>query len=208
MVQLLSLIAAFLVGFQAQADDRDYDDLVVKKRQLVAINNNADQMSKEIADLDRVSAERAQNIKALNIRIQAARRSLEQQQAELSKVRAQAAAVEKIESASKEQLATADAKLAEVNAQLTKIKDEYAKADAKHKSEMAKIDLEKKEELKKRAELNQRVANYENHLKKNSSTREQARESVDNVYKGNERLYEKLKGRQPSESAASTPPSE
>jgi len=189
MMKKIGTVLILLAGpFGAMADE--FVDL---KDSLVAINKETSEIRGEIEDLERVSAERARNIKILKAKVQAATRHMERQQDELEKVRAQAATVQKAEAGIAAQAAAAEAQLAAVTKELDKVKADYAKEAAKHKAKMAKIEADKKEELKRKAELTERVTNFEAHLRKDSVTRETAQQEVDNIYKGNERLYEKLK---------------
>lgn len=174
------------------------DELVLRREQLLALDNTADQLSKEIRDLERLSAERARNIKNLKAKIQEARHRVEQRQDQLEKIKAKADEVEKAEAAQNSELASIEAKLKDVNAQLAKVNEDYSKADARHKAKLSRIEKDKQEELKRRTELTRRVANFEEYVRRQTGQRDQAEADVQTLSRGNERLYDKLKGPQPA----------
>lgn len=189
-VRLTFIAALLFICAPAFAEDIE---MANKQQTLIALNNEAGELASEIQNLERASAERAQKIKVLNEKIKRARALVRARQAEIEKVTAQAAVVEKNEAATAAQLAAAEAQLATVTNELNKVKADYAKADARGRAMMAKIEEAKKEELKRKAELTRRVANFEKHLRGEAGKRETAQQQVDQLSRENDRLYDRLK---------------
>lgn len=181
------------------------DELVARRERLLALENTEQSLKNEIVELERLSAHRARNIKLLKVKITETKQRIEQREEEAKKIRAKAETIENAEAALNEQLAASAAKLKTVDQELAKISADYSKAESRHKSRMAQIETEKQEELKRRTDLNRRVANFENFLRTRSAQREVAEVQVRDISRGNEKLYEKLKG--PSAAPNPTPPS-
>lgn len=185
---IVSVIVASCAAFAAEDE---FDQLALKQRQLQAANNTTNQLQDEIAELERVSAERARKIKALDAQLKVARQELAQQQATNEQARERMAVLQKAE-------AELAAELAKVDEQLALHQAANAKSDEQERAELAQIDLQRKVELKKKAELTAQVAKLINRKPKHVQKKRVANEQVDELYRYNSRLYDKLKGRLPS----------
>ena len=191
------IFSLILLSCSALAGGEDeHDQMAAKQKQLQLANNTTNQLQDEIAELERVSAERARKIKALDIQLKNARQALAQQQALTEQARARAQAAQKMET-------DLSAELAKTQEQLTLYQRENAKEDEAEKAELQKIERERQAEQKKKAELSAQIAKLTGRKKKFVAQKRVANEQVDELYRYNSRLYDKIKNRRPAISIVS-----
>ncbi len=185
------IVSIMFLSCVAFAAEQEHDQLAVKQKQLQAANNTRNELADEIGELERVSAERARKIKALDIQLKNARYELAQQQAVTEQARARMDVLTKTEAELSEELV-------KVEEQLAVHTTANAKSDELERAELKKIDEQRSEELKKRTELTAQVAKLTGRKQKHIEKKRIANEQVDELYRYNSRLYDKLKGRLPS----------
>lgn len=176
-LEMITGVILSLLLTQAHAGDaksNEHDELAMKKQQLVAINNAADEINNEIEELNRVSADRQRRIQELNAQIKQAKRNLSQRQAEAAQVKTDASAIEQ---------------------QLAHVQNEFAIIDDQDKVELARIEAERQVELTKKAELMAQLALLQQKRKVSVKTRKVAQQHVQEIQRDNARLYDKLKGK-------------
>ena len=187
---LISIVLASSVAFAAGGED-EFDQVAVKQKQLRVAINTKNELSDEIANLEKVSAERARHIKSLDVQLKAARQELAEQQAVTEQARARAAVLQKTE-------AELAAEVAKVSEQLALHEAANLKSDEEERAELKKIDEQRAAEMKKKAQLTAQISKLKTRKQKHVDKKRVANEQVDELYRVNARLYDKIKGRLPA----------
>lgn len=171
---LMGIVFHLLVSPVYGGDGKFVDELQDLKAQLVAVNSTKDQLADEIANLEKLSSERARKIKEMKERLAQARRDLAQRLDEASSQRKHADALE---------------------SELRALQADVRNVEDLHKSEMNSLEAQRKAELLKKEQLTQMAAQLHLKKKKNAETRAVAQEQLAEIQRENQRLYDQIKSR-------------
>jgi len=170
---IMGFVLSLLLSTGAHADSRG-DELQELKQALIAANSTKDQLADEIAELERVSVERARKIKELKERLVIARRDLALKMNEAAQQRKHAGALE---------------------AEMLAIEADIKNVEELEQSEMNSLEAMRKAELLKKEQLTALAAKLNIKKKKSAEKRDVAQQEVYNLQRENARLYDQIKSR-------------